>query len=113
MGFQALGQLDSAIKDYRGFIKLDSNQIEALFNLGTAFQTQGKFNEAIDCFSNILNKDPLSINLKYEGSSVWKDGEIAGGVITLNFNEIIYQRVNSYVKIGGFKSSATDYLNCI
>jgi tetratricopeptide (TPR) repeat protein len=49
-----------ALNDYSRAIQLDSNHVKALINRGSAFESIGKLNEAIDDFSNAIKIDSLN-----------------------------------------------------
>lgn len=63
-GFVQLGVLMAQKKDplaeqyYKAALRLDSNSLEVLYNLGMYYQEVDRLNEAIDVYTKLTNKNP-------------------------------------------------------
>ena len=75
---QQHGQYQQAIADYRKFLQLRPNNVEAKVNLGAALARVGQFDEAIKMYEAALpalkNKNPVRLNL---GLAYYKKGDMA------------------------------------
>ena len=75
---QQHGDYESAIKDYRKFLAVRPDNVEAKVNLGAALAHVGQFDDAIAIYESALpalkNKNPVRLNL---GLAYYKKGDFA------------------------------------
>ncbi|OGR05334.1 MAG: hypothetical protein A2520_06390 [Deltaproteobacteria bacterium RIFOXYD12_FULL_53_23] len=75
MGKTLEGLLDfpKAIESYAQAIKLDSNNIDAVFHLGNLYKNLGKFPEAESCYQKVLNHTPNHVATLNNLGNIYKD----------------------------------------
>ena len=63
--------MDESKKYYRRAIEINPNYTRATYNLGTLFEQQNKYSDALKEFDNLLNQDPTNIAARYKLASVF------------------------------------------
>lgn len=75
---QQSGDYQSAIRDYRKFLEMRPDNVEAKVNLGAALAKVGQFDDAIAVYQSALpslaDKNPVRLNL---GLAYYKKGDLA------------------------------------
>jgi tetratricopeptide (TPR) repeat protein len=61
--YHELGMYSEAVKYYQQAIKLESDFLEALINLGVAYYQLGKYSKAIDAYEKAIYLDPHSASI--------------------------------------------------
>jgi Tfp pilus assembly protein PilF len=78
IGAQQRGDYQSAITDYRKFLEVHPDNVEAKVNLGAALARVGQFDDAIAMYESALpalkNKNPVHLNL---GLAYYKKGDFS------------------------------------
>lgn len=72
------GDIDTAIREYRVFLKVKPNSLEARTNLGAALARNGQFDEAIAEYKAALKIAPSNPGVSFNlGLAYYKTGELA------------------------------------
>ena len=83
-GDVAIGDLDSAVENYRRFVELDPNFFDGWHALGMALMKLGRFEEAIEAGKRAVELRPndqigwTSLSLFYNRAGNIKEAEAAG-----------------------------------
>lgn len=85
LGAHRAGDMDAAIREYRAFLKLKPNSLEARANLGAALARNGHFDEAIAEYKLALKTTPSNPGVSYNlALAYYKSGDLAGAAKELS-----------------------------
>lgn len=113
--FEALNKIDSAILDYKTVLKIDSNNIEALYNIGICKSNQNLYNDAHYYFTKALNDkgfsdSSTSLILNMNKDFMWADKMESFDVPSY---EIFFDRGFANYNLRKVKSAYLDFNRCI
>jgi Flp pilus assembly protein TadD len=79
------GDLEGAIREYRAFLKLKPNSLEARTNLGAALARNGQFDDAIGEYRLALKVAPSNPGVSFNlGLAYYKSGDLAAAAKELS-----------------------------
>jgi tetratricopeptide (TPR) repeat protein len=107
LAFQMKGQVDASIKDWMVAIRIDSNYVFAINNLGVALMEKQEYAQAISYFNRVLSKSPGHItSLENRARAQMFLGQRNGAINDL---ETIIRIVDSPQKIASLEM----YIKCL